>query len=88
MIPQVYHAIWKFENEVKSHYPEVRLELIEPLAGADASFLVTFPTPSWFDGLHRLTALTLDIEEETNVWISLLPEGTEATDASHPKGVD
>ncbi len=79
MTPHVYHAIRQFEQKAHIHYPEVKLELIEPIAGADASFLATFPTLNWYHNLNQLNDIILDIEEETGVWISLLPEGIEST---------
>ncbi len=80
MIPKVYHAVQRFEKEVKARYPLVQLELIEPVAGSDASFLATFPTSSWYEGLHQLNDIVLDIEEDTGVWIGLLPRGTRNRD--------
>ena len=76
MSPKVYHAVQRFEREVKARYPLVKLELIEPVADSDASFLATFPTYSWHKGLDKLNDIVLDIEEETGVWIGLLPRGT------------
>jgi len=75
MMPKVYHSVRRFEREVKARYPLVQLELIEPMAGSDASFIATFPTPSWHEGLDGLNDIVLDIEEETGVWICLLPRG-------------
>ena len=80
MSPKVYHAVQRFEKEVKARYPLVQLELIEPVAGSDASFRATFPTPSWFEGLDQLNDIVLDIEEDTGVWIGLLPRGTRNSD--------
>lgn len=75
MTPKVYHSLQRFEKEVKRRYPLVQLEMIEPLAGSDASFEVTFPTPSWREELYKLNDIILDIEEEMGVWIFLLPRG-------------
>ena len=80
MTPQVYHSLQRFEKEVKTLYPLVQLEMIEPLAGSDASFEVTFPTSSWREELYKLNDIALDIEEETDVWIFLLPKGPSNND--------
>jgi hypothetical protein len=77
MKPKVYQAVRQFEQEVKTHYPQVKLELIEPMGGADATFRTIFPTLNWVKGLGQLDDIVLDIEEETGVWISILPEGAD-----------
>ena len=81
MKPAVYHAVRQFEQEVQARYPHVKLELIEPIGGADATFRATFPTLNWVKGLGQLDDILLDIEEETGVWIGLLPEGPDSTDS-------
>ena len=78
MKPAVYHAVRRFEQTVKVYYPQVKLELINPMGGADAAFRTTFPTLNWVKGLGQLDDILLDIEEETGVWICLLPGGPDA----------
>jgi hypothetical protein len=50
------------------------------MGGADAAFLATFPTPDWFDIFDQLHDIMLDIEEETDVWIGILPQGPDSAD--------
>ena len=77
MDAKVYQAIQRFEREVQTRFPHVQLSLIDPLAGADASFEAAFPTIEWYEALGRLTEIAMDIEEETDVFITLLPVGTQ-----------
>ncbi len=79
MTPQVYHAIQRFEREAQARCPEIKLKLIEPLAGADASFLATFPTLNWYKGLNKLNEIMMDIEEETDIFFTILAEVIEPT---------
>jgi hypothetical protein len=74
MRPVVYHAVQRFEREVRARYPEVKLELTEPMGGADAAFRAKFSTLDWYDIWEQLHDIMMDIEEETEVWISILPE--------------
>ncbi len=78
MKPAIYHAVRRFEQEVQTCYPQVEIELIDPIEDADATFRATFPTLNWVKGLGQLNDIILDLEEETGVWISLLPEGRDS----------
>lgn len=74
--PKVYEAIQKFEKRMKKEMPEVKLKMIEPMEGADVTFKAFFPTLSWFKLLDKATDLALDIEDETGVWILVIPHSS------------
>ena len=78
MRPEIYHAVQQFEHEVQARYPNVKLELIEPRGGPDAAFRATFSTSNWYDIWHQLHGIMMDIEEETGVWISILPKAPDS----------
>jgi hypothetical protein len=76
MYPKVYEAIQKFEKRMKKEMPEVELKMIEPMEGADVTFKAFFPTSSWFKLLDKATDIAIDIEDETGVWLLVIPQSS------------
>lgn len=74
--PKVYEAIQKFKKRMKKEMPEIKLKMIEPTEGADVTFKAFFPTSSWFKLLDKATDIALDIEDETGVWILVIPHSS------------
>ena len=72
MVSKIDEAIDKFQKQASKTSPAVAFTRIEPFGGADVSFRATFLEKGWTKELYKLTEIATDIEEELDVWITLL----------------
>ena len=72
MTLKIDEAIDKFQKRASKVSPHITFTRIEPFGEADVSFRATFPEKGWAKELYKLTEISTDIEEELDVWITLL----------------